>query len=408
MTGSPEREAVCVGEASAATGVGGPDLAAVASSFAYLLHAAGVAVTPERSGRFARALLFTNAATENELYWTARITLVSDHSQLDPFDRVFKQVFRGIVDVAEFRGDSPNPPPVQSKAKEQRPGADDAGANSSSPSPMPGLAGENQSEEESERETIRAARSDEERLRVAPFAQLSGEELLAMRALMRHMAVVAPLRRSRRTQRHTRGERFDLRATLRASQRTGGDPVRHVLRRRRQRPRRVVFLCDVSGSMESVSRAYLQLLQCAVGGAHAEAFVFATRLTRLTKALHGSNPNMALQRAVKATPDWSGGTRIGAALKSFNDGWGRRGLARGAVIVIVSDGWEAQNPALVGEEMARLARLAHRIVWVNPRKAGAGYLPLVGGMASAIAYVDNFVSGHTLLALDEVLAAISA
>jgi hypothetical protein len=167
-----------------------------------------------------------------------------------------------------------------------------------------------------------------------------------------------------------------------------------------------VLLADVSGSMEPYARAYLHLLHGAVRAARADAFVFATRLTRLTRALATSNPDLALRRATAAAPDWSGGTRIGAALKAFTDEHGRRGMARGAVIVVVSDGWETGDPAVLGEQMDRLARLAHRIVWVNPRRAGVGYQPVVAGMAAALPYVDAFVSGHSVTALDEVVAAI--
>ena len=150
-----------------------------------------------------------------------------------------------------------------------------------------------------------------------------------------------------------------------------------------------MVICDISGSMEPYARAYLQLLHSAVGGARAEAFVFATRLTRLTKVLHAGNPDHALHRAGQAAPDWSGGTRIGQALEAFNERYGRRGMARGAVVVIVSDGWERDDPALLGREMERLHRLAHRVIWVNPRKAAPGYEPAVGGMAAALPHVDR-------------------
>jgi hypothetical protein len=183
--------------------------------------------------------------------------------------------------------------------------------------------------------------------------------------------------------------------------------VRRSFRHRTDRRRHLVLIADVSGSMEPYARAYLHLLHGGVRAARADAFVFATRLTWLTRALATSNPDLALRRATVAAPDWSGGTRIGDALKAFVDGHGRRGMARGAVVVIVSDGWETGDPAVVGEQMARLARLAHRIVWVNPRSAGADYQPLVGGMAAALPHVDAFVSGHSLAALDEVVAAIA-
>ena len=157
--------------------------------------------------------------------------------------------------------------------------------------------------------------------------------------------------------------------------------------------------------MEPYARAYLQFLTCA--GSDAEAFVFATRLTRITRALATRSPERAIQRAAAAAPDWSSGTRIGDALSAFNDRHGRRGMARGAVIVILSDGWERGDPALVGREMERLARLAHRIVWVNPRAAAAGFVPRAGGMVAALPYIDALVSGHSLAALHEVADAIA-
>ena len=205
-----------------------------------------------------------------------------------------------------------------------------------------------------------------------------------------------------------------MRRTLRGSLRTGGDPIRLARRRRRIVRRRLVLLCDISGSMEPYARAYLQFLTSAAGtGVHAgggrtEAFVFATRLTRLTRALASRNPERAIQRAAAAAPDWSSGTRIGDALKTFNDRHGRRGMARGAVIVILSDGWERGDPTLVGREMERLARLAHRIVWVNPRVAAAGFAPRAGGMVAALPHCDALVSGHSLEALDEVVEAIGS
>ena len=201
-------------------------------------------------------------------------------------------------------------------------------------------------------------------------------ELEQLRRLMATLKLATPVRRSRRRRRARRGEQLDLRRTLRASLRTGGDPMTLASRCRRTRPRRLVLLCDISGSMEPYARAYLQLLTSAVAsGAPAEAFVFATRLTRLTRALRGRNPDAAIQRAAAAAPDWSSGTRIGEALRTFNDTYGRRGMARGAVVVILSDGWERDDPALVDREMERLARLAHRIVWVNPRVAARGFSP---------------------------------
>ncbi|MBV9002585.1 MAG: VWA domain-containing protein, partial [Solirubrobacterales bacterium] len=221
--------------------------------------------------------------------------------------------------------------------------------------------------------------------------------------------IATPARRTRRSERDRHGERIDLRRTLRGSLRTAGDPIRLARRRRRIVRRRLVMLCDISGSMEPYARAYLQFLTCAAGaGPNAEAFVFATRLTRLTRALSSRNPERAIQRGAAAASDWSSGTRIGDALKAFNDRHGRRGMARGAVVVILSDGWERGDPALVGREMARLRRLAHRIVWVNPRVGAPGFEARAGGLVAALPHCDALVSGHSLEALDEVADAIGA
>jgi uncharacterized protein len=226
---------------------------------------------------------------------------------------------------------------------------------------------------------------------------------------MSRLQVATPVRRTRRYEKGRRGQHVDLRRSLRASLRTGGDPIRLSHRHRRIAPRRLVLLCDISGSMEPYARAYLQFLTSAAGsGPNAEAFVFATRLTRLTRALASRHPERAIQRAAAAAPDWSSGTRIGDALKAFNDRHGRRGMARGAVVVILSDGWERGDPALVAREMERLSRLAHRIVWVNPRAAASGFSPRAGGMSAALPHCDALVSGHSLEALGEVVEAIAA
>ncbi len=198
--------------------------------------------------------------------------------------------------------------------------------------------------------------TDVERLSARDFDTLSPSELARLAVAMRRLRVATPLRPSRRTRRTAHGSSVDLRRTLRAARRTAGEPLVLARRATRRRHRRLVVLCDISGSMEPYARAVLQLLYCAAGAERAEVFTFATRLTRLTRALARTTPEAALERAGRLAPDWSGGTRIGAALRDFNDGYGRRGLARGAVVLIVSDGWETGDPARVGREMARLRR----------------------------------------------------
>ncbi|MGZ6643148.1 MAG: vWA domain-containing protein, partial [Solirubrobacteraceae bacterium] len=317
----------------------------------------------------------------------------------------------GAADPAEARGDTaaPDLEGAERGSGRPRPGAVQADApprDGGRPTGAP--AGERGDDERPEREVPVPVASAVERLAEKDFAELEPDELRALARLMADLRDATPQRRSRRARRDRHGDRLDVRATLRASRRTGGDPVRHVRRRRVQRRRALVVLCDISGSMEPYSRAFLQFLHGAVGGAGAEAFVFATRLTRLTRPLRGRQPDLAIRRAAAAAPDWSGGTQIGLALARFNDRHGRRGLARGAVVVIVSDGWDRGDPALVAREMERLGRLAYRIVWVNPRKAAPGFAPAAGGMAAALPHCDAFVGGHNLTALGEVIEEIGA
>jgi uncharacterized protein with von Willebrand factor type A (vWA) domain len=387
------------------------DVPAFSVALGRALHRAGVPVTPERSARFARALALVPPARRGALYWTARATFVSGREQLEAFDRVFRAVFDGVADPADARGDPTAPGPVRPRAGDPAPRLPSAvlpKAPGAAVAPPWASGGEPASPgEEAATEAVLAAASEEERLRHKSFEALEAAELAQVRRLMSRLDVSAPLRRSRRARRGRRGEHLDVRATIRRSLRTGGDPVAHARRRRRLRPRRLVLLCDISGSMESYSRAFLQFLSSAVGArVPAETFVFATRLTRITRPLRGGDPDAAIRRAGEAAPDWSGGTRIGEALKDFNDRHGRRGMARGAVVVIISDGWERGDPRLVAREMERLARLAHRIVWVNPRAAAPQWEPLARGMAAAMPYCDVCLSGHSVAALEAVIEAI--
>ena len=383
--------------------------AVLAAALADRLHSAGVPATPDRAVRFARMLALLPPTDAGRLYWAARLAFVADRAQLPAFDRVFSAVFGGAADLADSRGDPTAPPPVRTARRSPSvtsrvdetadpPPAGGAG-------PRPGHPGEPDSEPT--REAVVAAAAPDERLRHTAFASLTPDEIDAARRLARGLALATPPRRTRRTRRSPRaGDRVDLRRSIRRAQRTAGDPVRLVRRRRRTRPRRLVLLCDVSASMEPYTRVFLTLLHGAVVDARAEAFVFATRLTRLTRVLHGRDPDAALGRAATTAPDWAGGTRLGESLRRFVTEHGRRGAARGAVVVIVSDGWEGDDPRAVAEQMARLRRLAHRIVWVNPRSAAVGFAPLVGGMAAALPYCDKVVSGHTVDALTEVVAAV--
>ena len=377
-------------------------IAAVALSRS--LHAAGLPVTPDRSAMFASSAGLLPAPDRDSLYWAARLSFVTARDQLGTFDAVFASLVDGMADAADaVRGD-PNAPPPPGPA----PRVPDAAPAAAKAAGAPGEAdaGMGRARAGAIELPVGAAASEEERLSHVRLEELDEAEYLVVARLLRRLAVATPPRRARRARTARHGDHLDLRATLRRSLRTGGDPVERLHRRRREQPRRLVALLDVSGSMAPYARAYLLLLEGAARGAGAETFVFATRLTRVTKPLREGRAHAALERASAAAPDWAGGTRLGEALRTFNARFGRRGMARDAVVVIFSDGWERGDATLLGREMERLARLAYRIVWVNPRVAAPGFAPLTGGMAAALPHVDELVSGHSMAALDAVVEAI--
>ena len=357
------------------------DLAEVAARFAAVLRTEGVAVGVERAARFARAVVLVAPESTAQLYRCALATLVASPAEIEILDRVFAAVF----------GDAP----FTTTSIESH-GARFAMHDTASR----GRPGPERTAE------VATRASAAERLASRDFGGLTADELARLAELMREFRISTPPRRSRRHRSARVGVGVDLRETLRQARRTGAEPVSLRRRVRRSKPRKLVVLCDISGSMAAYARALLQLLYCAAGGAHAEVFTFATRLTRITRVL-AAHPERALREAGGAAPDWSGGTRIGAAIREFVDSYGASGMARGAVVVIISDGWDTGDAAVLGTAMARLSRLAHRIVWANPRTASPRYRPLVGGMAAAWPYCDAVVSAHRLDAVDELIAAIA-
>ena len=389
------------------------DLPPLAGALGQRLRDVGVPVTPERSADFARALTLVEPESRRRLYWTARSVFVSDRSQVPAFDAVFDSVFgsdvaTGNTDPADVQT-APGPPDRRPTSDEPPASGDSARDERQTSVGAAPSRSTDTDEDGAELDVPLAMASEEEVLAGKSFDALDPHELAQLYRLMSRLRLETPLRRSRRFEKAHHGKGVDMRRTLRGSLRTGGEAVRLARRRRRVVSRRLVMLCDISGSMEPYARAYLQFLTCAAAtGPDAEAFVFATRLTRLTRALSSRQPERAIQRAAAAAPDWSSGTRIGDALKEFNDRHGRRGMARGAVVVILSDGWERGEPTLVGREMARLARLAHRIVWVNPRVSAREFSVQAGGMVAALEHCDALVSGHSFEALGEVVDAIGA
>lgn len=356
-------------------------------AFGRVLRAAGLDVGPGRVAEALAGLDNVEIGSREDVYWALRLTLVSKAGDIELFDRAFEAWFMRVRRDELPRREEPT---AQATA-ENKPGAREV-----DPEPEAGEGDDT------------PGWSAGESLRDKDFASMTPAELAELRKLMRKLAARRPLRRSRRLRRHQRGDILDMRRLIRASLATGGDPLDRTFRKRLLVPRRLVVICDVSGSMEAYARALLLFVHAAVGaGKGVEAFVFGTRLTRLTSELKVRDPEQAFDAASARVVDWSGGTRIGASLKAYNDEWGRRALTRGAVVVVVSDGWERDNAALVGTEMARLQRQAYATVWVNPLKGSPEYQPLAGGMRAALPYIDRFLPGHNLAALEELADVLS-
>jgi uncharacterized protein len=350
-------------------------------TFGRVLREAGVEVGPGRVADAVRGLAAVDLGRRDDVYFTLRQTLVSHRDDLELFDRAFETWFlREPYTPSAAAG--PEVPQLGTR-----------------PTEVHAAAGE----EIAENGHAKPGASADELLRTKDFAQMTPEELERARRAIIEIGCSRPLRRSRRRKPDPRGDRLDVRQLVRRSLRAGGDPVERPFRARKVVPRKLVVLCDVSGSMTAYARAILLFLHAAVGtGSGAEAFAFGTRLTRLTHDLGVRDPEAALARVTAAPMDWGAGTRIGASLRKLNDTYGSRGLARGAVVVIVSDGWERDDPALLAKEMSRLARTAYAVVWVNPLKGNPEYEPLAGGMRAALPYVDRFLPGHNLESLEEL------
>lgn len=344
--------------------------------FGRALRAEGLAVGTGRIETFCRAAALL---PPEDLYWAGRAALIGRREDLEAYDRVFRSFFGGF-DVRP----RPKPRPQLTRTETA-------------------AAGESESRRTDERPAHESSRASRiELLRRKSFAACSPEELSELAELMARLRLAAPPRRTRRRRLARSGE-LDLRRTVRQALRTGADPARLVRRERRLRRRRLVLILDVSGSMSDYSRALLVFAHAALRADRRwEAFCFGTRLTRVTRALAASKPDEALRLATVEVVDWDGGTRIGDSLKTFLDHYGHGGLARGAVVVLCSDGLDTGDPAVLAEQMARLGRLARRVVWLNPLKENPAYEPLARGMAAALPFVDVFSSGHNLASLEEL------
>ena len=379
--------------------------------FGRVLRSAGAEVGPGRLQDAVRALDAVDLRSRDEVYWALRCTMVSHQKDLDAFDAAFR-AFWERPEALPDEGDA-SPDLAMPSAPDE--GSGDAALDRPAPArdrTVLASAEDEAGPEQGEREPGGMAWSATERLRELDFAQYTQAELRAARRLMERVARAAPMRSSRRLEIAHDGRRLDKRRTMRAAMRTEGYPLARQWRRRRLVPRKLVFLIDVSGSMEPYARALTMFLQAAVrDGGKVQAFTFGTRLTHVTRELRGHDPDRALRSAARVVPDWAGGTRIGDNLKTLNDRYGPRGVTRGAVVVIASDGWERGGAARLREEMIRLHRAAHAIVWVNPLAGDADYKPLAQGMSAAMPHIDHFLPGHNLRSLEglaDVLEALPA
>jgi len=369
---------------------GAADGARVAVGFAAVARACGLSVPVSAVVTFARALAVGDLGRQSFVYEAGLATLVVRPEDRAPYDEAFR---------AFFLGETPLRPLVVRRAVSLV--VDDDEASSEPP------ADDDPEGVPPERRVVRFSRT--EVLRHRDFGTLTADERAEAAQIIRRLGASCPLRPARRLRPAHRPGRLDVRRSVRAAMAAGGEPIVRAWRAPGVRPRRLVLLVDISGSMEPYARMLVRFAQATVAaGAPVEVFSLGTRCTRLTRELAGADPEAALARAARAVVDWSGGTRLGDGLETFNARYGLRGLARQAIVVVLSDGWDRGDPALLGREMERLSRVAHRIVWVNPLKASPGYAPLARGMAAALPFVDCFLEGHSLASLEELTRVLAA
>jgi uncharacterized protein with von Willebrand factor type A (vWA) domain len=364
-----------------------PDVVATVTGFAGALRAVGVNADRARLTTALQALAELDPGIADHVYWATRLALCSEPDDLPKFDAVFDLWFRGVKPAMSST-------PARGQVRQQQ---------------LAAVGGPDSAAQQSgQDEVLKTAASETEVLRRHDVATLTREQRDEVNRLI---ALLAPKVGQRRTLRRRRGgtDRVDVRRTVRQLIRDGGEPGELRWTRPRSKPRRLVLLIDVSGSMAPYADALLRFAHAAVRSApvSTEVFTIGTRLTRVTRQLRLRDPEQALNAAGTAIPDWSGGTRIGDVLRAFLDLWGQRGTARRAVVVLFSDGWERGEASMLGEQMARLARLAHRVVWVNPHKGKDGFAPATAGMIAALPHLDDLIAGHSLAALHDLVEVIA-
>jgi uncharacterized protein with von Willebrand factor type A (vWA) domain len=354
-----------------------------------------------RALAFAELLAQALPKTGPELYWCARIAMLPSIGDLTRFHAAFIDFWGALPQGDILAALVPNVPRDDVIRNLQR-----ASPRMRAPAPDERRAGDAEARDAA---LFVAMASPEERLVDRDFAEMDERELALARRAVARLASIAETRRSRLRRTAVRGDRLDLRATLRNAARTAGELLRRRNSERRERLRPLVFLCDVSGSMVPYARPLLQYARySALQRSRVRAFAFATRLTEIGPTLMRAGPTRAMGALGRELRDYGGGTRIGAALHAFNARYAQRGAARGGTVVILSDGWEREDPELVAREMARLQKLCRRIVWVNPQKKHPAFEPLARGMAAALPYVDALVAGHNLRSLEAIAGAVEA
>jgi uncharacterized protein with von Willebrand factor type A (vWA) domain len=366
--------------------------------FGRLLRTLGMDVNPGRMIDLVHALEHVNLARKADFFYTARSLLVHSRDDLPLFEQAFELFWRAPRDktifdeLFEFRPDAPNNKPIITAPalKEPEPASSDS-----------------EDEDDEVQQVIEVTRtySTREVLRRKDFGELTQEEMQAVKHFMAQMVWELGLRRTRR-QRPGRGQRLDLRRSLRRNLRYGGELIEWPSRQFKYKPRPLIVIADISGSMERYARLLLHFIYSLAKGLEqeVEAFVFSTHLTRITRQLRGKEIDRALAEVSREVTDWSGGTRIGESLKTFNFDWGRRVLGRGAVVLLISDGWDRGDPLLLKKEIGRLQRSCHRLIWLNPLLGSAEYEPLTRGMQAALPYIDDFLPVHNLASLEELAA----
>jgi uncharacterized protein len=360
--------------------------------FAGELRTAGLAVGSGDVLLYCSALSKLDPADLVDLYWAGRTTLVNKHDDIAVYDEMFRRFF--LADA----GADENPLTLMLRASAQAQGA------LVMPSNEPG-------ESELQDDAVLGwMASDVEALKHKSFAACTPEELAVLRRIMARIRLTPPRRRTRRSAPARVGSRPDPRRTVRESMRMHGEPTRLYWRRRKVRLRPLILILDISGSMADYSRSLLQFAHSAARSAgRVEVFCFGTRLTRVTGALECRNPDEALERAARQAFDWDGGTRIGDSLDAFVRDWARRGLCRGGIVVVCSDGLDRGDPAVLASALERLSRLSHRLVWLNPHKGNdPGFRPSTLGMMIAAPHIDLLLSGHDLASLEKLATLLPA